>query len=481
MNWHRVVLISSCLLACSLTAAAQETLSLTQALRDVLRNYPSLAVAQKQLARAQQENARVESQLGWNLAAQGGVSRNVSIVGSESDRIDAQASLSRRLKSGSDLSFDARYAYEDSEAAFSPLLPNPSETREIGMSYRQPWARGADNPAYSQGLLRAEQGVVIAEAERRAQYDGVARQLAELYYAAAATRARLRSAEQAIERSERLFRHVRYDARLGVSERKDLLQADAQLLARRAERDALRIAWAAQRTNMNRLMGRPWNQEFLPYIAESYPVLPEDSSDLKAQAMRHDPALARQQAQLRLAESAIALAEDERRNKLDVVYSLGAQNLSGDTTLGDRSNSTTIGGVRLEFGRSLDRRGVDAVLVQAKIDRDIAQENIRLASDDLHYQIDGLAAQIEANHLAVDSYRRSLAAEQAKMNEATRRYRTGRADTTQLIQFEADLYLAELALEQQLIELARKHSELEIIAGRLWSEASQAQRPEAPQ
>jgi hypothetical protein len=91
------------LAAASPVPRAEDVLSLEQALTRVVESYPSLAVANAQLARARQENARIESLLGWNLAAQGGYARDVSIIGAPTDRLSLGANLDRRLRSGSTL------------------------------------------------------------------------------------------------------------------------------------------------------------------------------------------------------------------------------------------------------------------------------------------------------------------------------------------------------------------------------------------
>lgn len=457
------------LLAAPVVSSAEEVLTLEEVLARVVVSYPSLSVANAQLLRARQENARIESLLGWNLAAQGGYARDVSIIGSPTDRLSVGASLDRRLRSGSTLGLEGSVAREDSDTTFAPTIPNPQTTTEFGVNYRQPWGRGDDFPDYTQGLVTAEASLNTAEADRRAEFDRVARQVAELYYSAAGTQARLRSAERAIGRAERLQAYVRRNAGLGISEEKDLLQAEAQLRARQAERDGLLTAWQQQRVNLNRLTGRDWDAAFQPQTPEPTPDRPADPSRSQAEAVLHDPVILRNRARLQLAEAAIARARDARRDKVDVVYSVGSRARRGDAVAGSVNDSELIGGVQLEYARALDRRGVDAVLLQAQVDRDIALENIRLAEDDLHYAVHGLYSQIEANLGAVESARRSLDAEQRKLAEATQRYRRGRTETDRLIQFESDLYFAELSLEQQGIELARKRTDLAVVRGSLWT------------
>ena len=108
------------------STADAESLTYMQVLERVIQTYPTLQAATLQLERARQENARVQSQLGWTLNAQAGAGRDLSIIGTPVDRADGGASINRKLSSGSTLQFGANYLREDSTQTFSPLIPNPS-------------------------------------------------------------------------------------------------------------------------------------------------------------------------------------------------------------------------------------------------------------------------------------------------------------------------------------------------------------------
>jgi outer membrane protein TolC len=263
---------------------------------------------------------------------------------------------------------------------------------------------------------------------------------------------------------------VRNNARLGISEEKDILQAEAQLRARQAERDGLITAWEQQRVNLNRLMGRPWSEPFRPQAPAAAPAADADATAWQGEAERHSPAIHRNRARLDLAEAAIARARDARKDKVDVVYSLGSRARRGDAAAGSVSDSELVGGVRLEYARALDRQrrrcgpgaGADRPRHRARKHPPGAATTCTMPCTDCR-------SQIEANRTAAESARRSLDAEQRKLAEATERYRRGRTETDRLIQYEAELYLAELSWEQQLIELARRHTELAVVRGALWT------------
>ena len=66
------------------------------------------------------------------------------------------------------------------------------------------------------------------------------------------------------------------------------------------------------------------------------------------------------------------------------------------------------------------------------------------------------------------AYALSVTSEQKKLQDAEKRYRQGRTDTDQLIQFEAQLSAAELNLELQRIELLGVEQKLRLLTGQLW-------------
>jgi outer membrane protein TolC len=463
------------LLLCGLLAAAgarptigADSLTFHQVLQTLVDTYPSVQVAVMQTQRARQESLRVESQLGWTLNGFAGAGRDVSIVFSPTDRADIGAGVNRRLSSGGTVGLDASYAREDSGFVFSPGIPNPSHQTNVDLSYRQPLAKGAGNPEYNQGLVQAEAQLSLARANQRGLYDDLARQAADLYYGASGTLAALRSVERAVERGQRLKRYVQDNAKLGIAEDKDILQADAQLRGRLAERQGLIAVWREQRTQLNRLLNRAFDADFAPVTRENGDAPPEPLDVLMDTTRQYSPALSRAQANLSVADAQIALSRDSQRDQMDVVFSVGSRYRTGDSSTGSIDDSEAVGGVRFEYSRALDRRGVDAVLRQAMFDRDIALEQIRQVRDDLRYQLSGVLTDIETRTQAVADHRAYVTAEDAKLGEATRRYRQGRTTTEILIQFENDLFTAELQLERQLIELSRALIRRDLLLGRLW-------------
>jgi outer membrane protein len=477
MRKQTTIITASLFLLTTPIAVLAESFTLHQTLKRVIETYPSVEIARMQVTRAQQETVKARSMLGWNLGGQAGASHDISaFTGTPSDSANLSANLTRPLASGGSIGVGGSYNYEDSSFTFGPTFPNPSHFTRVDANYRMPLGLGAGNPQYNEGLKSAEAGVRIAQANQLAVRDQLASQTMELFYGAAATKVQIKTALDAIDRARRLKKYIRDNARLGLTEEKDLLQADAQLQARIADYDALTVAWEQQRTAINRLLNRPRTARFDPVIHERNEFT-VDSTRLLEEAKIYSPALKQQQAQVEIAESQIATSKDAARSKVDLVFGVGFGNKQGPATP-PVNESDYAASVRLEFTRSMDRSGLDAAVTQAQIDRSIALREIQRIKDDLEYNVNGLAAEINNSEAALTSHRRHVSVEQAKLNEAMRRYRTGRADTTQLIQFENELQLGKLALEQQRIEFARRYSSLELLRGTLFTPAENGQGEE---
>ncbi|MCW9012438.1 MAG: TolC family protein [Gammaproteobacteria bacterium] len=448
------------------TISAQ-SMTLEQVLQQVMDHYPSLKTAALQVQRAQQESLKVESQLGWQLGAQAGISHDLSLFGTPTDSLDLGGSISRSLESGGRLGFNANISRDDADASLSPQLPNPATSTSVDVTYTLPLAKGSDNPLYTEGLASAQAGEQLADAERLAMYDQLATQVIDVFLAAAITRVRIKNIDKTIERTERLKKYIKDQYSLGLTEDKDVLQIEARLKNNQAEKRGLQVAWQQQKISLNRLMGRAWNAELLPEIN----LVNTDNNDFEflfEESKHHSPSLNRIKSRLKLADSAIKTARDARQDNLDLVMFLGNKTNAGDTTSGDVDESEVVGGIRLEFSQGLDKSGYDAELYQAQMDRSIALQDQLQILEDLKYDLSSLLAEINAARDALDAYTTSINSEQKKLDEALERYQVGRAGTDDIIQYESELSIAELSFDLQKMELARRLRKLNLLRGQLW-------------
>ncbi|MGD9386274.1 MAG: TolC family protein [Thioalkalispiraceae bacterium] len=433
---------------CSIAASEAKPKTLHKVIHQVLTNYPSIKIARLEIQRARQEFAKIESQLGWVVSTQTGVSRDVGIFNIPSERFDASASIGRTQQSGNRLEISGQYSYEDSETVAIPSLTNPSERTTLDLNYRIPFGKGEDNPEFSEGLVAAEAGLEATQAARIKEIDSLVQQTLQLYYDAANTYMRIRDANKAIERSERLLAFVKKNKRLGLAERKDLLNVEALLSAKIADRDNLLIIWSRQRSELNRLTGAESATDFIPEIAIDSDL--PDSNILLQRVYASSPDIILQKAQLKS------------------VLSVGTRNTSGDTATGSVDDTEWAGGARLEYQFSADQRGFDAELYQSMLEKQTIETELEKIKADLNYNVIGILEQIERNGVSAKSSKQRLLIEKEKVEEAIERYKLGRADTSELIDNENTYFTSSLLYETRKIELARKHAELDLLLGILW-------------
>lgn len=464
----RIVLICAAFLfSTGVQAKEPPVLTAEDVINRMLDQYPSVKVAQIEIERSRQEFARIESQLGWVLSAQSGVSRDVNGFDIPGKHFEASAQIGRVYQSGSRVDISGQYTYDDSDATAIPGLANPSERTRLDLNYRIPVGQGSDNPAFAAGLDTADANLRIAMASQQKQIDALVRQIMNLYFDAMTSYARIQDATLGIERTRRLLSYVRKNQKLGLAEPKDVLNIRALLTGKISERDALLIAWGAQKGEINRLTGRPYTSEFIPEIINEN-VVPQSSTILE-RVYTNSADLRLQKAQQDIAGAQMNLARDAQKDRFDVVLSVGTRTSSGETISGTQSNDEWAGGARLEYQYSFERKGFDAGLFQSLLQKQVAEEQTAKIKYDLRYELEGLIEQVKANLTTIQSMRKRKQLEEQKVTDAIARYRVGRADTRELIDTENTLFSSSLAYKTRKIELARKYFELELIQGNVWN------------
>ena len=465
-----------CFVSVPVLAEEVPTVDLQQVIVRIIAQYPSVKIAQAEVEKSRQEVARVQSRLGWVLNTSAGVSRDVGAFDIPSQRFEANANLSKTIESGSQIEITGNYSYEDSDSVAIPVIVNPSERTRLDLNYRIPLKQGEGNPNYHLGLDSAQAGYERTLADKTAQIDALVKQTANLFYDAATTHARIKDADEAIKRSLRLVRYVKKNLTLGLVDKKDLLDVRALYLSKVAERDNLLVIWSRQRIELNGLMGRRATEEFVPEIRVDNKPLAR--AELLQTIFKGSPDLALQEARLKQTETEIQLARDAKKDKLDLVFSVGARNTSGDSATGSVDNSEWAGGARLEYRYSFDQRGFDSELYKQILQKKAIEGEIARIRIELSYRLDGILEQIDKIGTSLKSLDNRLRIEQAKVAEAFERYKTGRSNTNELIDNENALFASTLLYKTQKIELSRMYSELALLSGRLWNTETINQRLE---
>lgn len=443
-------------------------LTIYQVMQKVIDRYPSLKISSLAIEQAAQQRKQIESQLGWILNSSTGVTHDLSAFGTPTDRLDVNASIGRKLSSGASVSLSGGYRYEDSSFTLGPL-PNPSHTTRIDLNYRLPFLQGDGNPLYQEGITSSETAYKMAKANLALTRLQLAERVKDLFYAAALTQARLENSAQAVQRTYQLERAIERDVKLGLLEKKDQLQVRAQLASVLADLNSIKVLHKQQQSSLNRLMLEDRNNTTKPVLTDIETNNQYLANRLIKKTEAYHPSLKILQEKLTLAESQIYTAEDSKRDSLDLVMSVGTRTSNGNSTTGTVNEQDLAGSVKVEYKHLFDNNGTSAKYNQALIEKNIAQQNIQTLKDDIHYSVSGMLAEIKAARLAVKSAAKKLNSESLKLKEAEHRFRNGRTNTAQLIQFHNEFSFARLSLQNQKIDLSSRIAALQIFTGEFWN------------
>lgn len=444
-----------------------KTKSYSAVLARVIAVYPDLQSAVIQVQRSKLELDRIYATLGWRAAVDTTISHDLAGFGTPADVVTARGALTRMLESGDTISLDASYNRTDNEVVFVPSLPNPSNDSGINLSYRKPLQKGAGNIEYHASESAARAQISSSQAGEFELKDLLAQQVASLYFGLATTEENLANTRGGIERLRRLLEYVKGNKKLGVSEEADILQSQARLDRKLAELTALETARNQQLFNLNRLMNIPASTQFIPHLDYKTYRTP-DRDTLVDEVFTYNPALNKAYANKKIAESNIELQRNNKKDVVDVIVSVGARAKSGPANEADIDETDLAGLMGLEYRAALDKSGLQAALQQAILSRDIADNQIRQLDIDLNNDIDRLRGLIEDQKKSIASNHRLKQAEKRKFEEAVSRFRTGRTTTADLIIFEEDLSIAELALANSKVNLVSSINELARLSGTIW-------------
>jgi len=465
----KLLLLASVYFSDTVVAEIKSELTIYQVMQRVVDRYPSLKISEFEVAQAAQQKQQIESSLGWILNSAAGIRHDLTGYGTPSDRFDINGSIVRKLNSGATLSLNGSYRYEDSSFTFGPI-PNPSNTTRLDLSYRLPLSKGKGNPDYTEGLVSADAGHDLAKANYLLTRITLTEQVKNLFYAAASTMAKLTNANQAVQRAIKLEKYIARNVKLGLSEEKDYLQVQAQVDSKQAELSAIQIQWKQQQSSLNRLMLEKWDQILKPVLISIDKNQFNDILELTSLTQKNHPAVKVSLANLKIAQSKIFSATDSKKDDLDLVVSVGSRTTDGNSINGTISELDWAGAISVEYKHLFDDKGLSSKYKQAQLQKNIALQNIQKTKDDIHYTVSGLVSEIRAAKKAVKTSKQKLKSESLKLKEAEYRFRTGRANTAQLIQFQNEYSFAQLAYQNQKVDLNNRIIALQIFTGQFWDE-----------
>ncbi|TLS66483.1 TolC family protein [Mariprofundus erugo] len=452
-------------LALPATTACANTISLDDVITAVIQHDPGLAINRLDRAIAAADRQRIEGLLDPVVTASMTASQEQTPVASDFQPIETRTavlagSVAKPLASGDTVSANINFN-RSSQDFISPLAAQlakfkPAYRNQINISLRHPLWRGADNPAYLQGITVSDASSEATRIQQQTAEHALALQAINASYKLASDDIDIHIAAQAVERARRLLGYQRSREQFGLIEQADRLQAEALLAARQTDLQQAKARRASDLGLLNRMMHRPDDSPLTVELPASALSPPDGMESMLESAKKKRPELKALQAQLKAADAQLLIASDGDQAQLDLIAQLGTRSLAGTpVTAAARGLSIHdhFASISVEYSDTPGRNSVRAALLKAELAREriVAQQTqtIELISDQLAAAATTLVNGTPALHMA----QRQAEAEARKFNAEMKRYREGRSDTSTLVQFEGDLSTAELRAQLQQLTL----------------------------
>ncbi len=463
---YSVALLFSSSVMATAGTANDKTYSLNRFVNESIKLYSGLKVAKLNVDRLAYEMGKAASQLGWVLTADGGVARIASIYGLQSNVIDFGVGLEKILESGNTLSITGRYQYSKSDQVLFSLSPNPEDRSNLLVNYRIPLLEGKGNLKYSNAVRKADIEKKIERLNTHKVEEEFILKLIDVYYVIKTLDARLITAKKSLNRTRKLLRYTKNNINLGLLEKGEILQVDSQIYTLQLDQQKILDLKEQQVISINRFLKRPYGSEFITSKSsnDTFRIdtlldniisrVKNHSFDLKSNKLKQD-----------LLDSALALSRDREKSKLDVVMSVGIQNRSGTSGIGQINDTDTTGMLRLEYRNALDKRTFSSERLQLQIDREKNKEEFLALNDDLEYEAHSIINKITKSQKIVSITKSRNRNEARKYSDILKRYKSGRSTTNIVIQFDNERIRAELDYDTERHELEKRIAVLKVKQG----------------
>lgn len=461
-----VALIFSCFTNIFAEGNSHDIYTLNRFVNESIQVYSGLKIAKLNVDRLAYEMAKAASQLGWVITAEGGLARTASIYGLQSNVIDFGVGMEKVLESGNSLSVTGRYNYSKSDQVLFSLSPNPEDRTNLSLNFRIPLLEGKGNLKYVNAIRKARIEEQIERLNRHKIEEEFILKLIDVFYQVKTLNARLITAEKSLNRTKKLQRYIKNNIDLGLLEKGEVLQVDSQIYSLQLEKQKILDLKDQQIISINRFLKRPPGSKFITAgLNENQLEFSGKPAAVVSRVKNHSFDLKAGKLKLELLDSALALSRDREKSKLDVVMSVGIQNRSGVSGLGDVNDTDTTGQVRLEYRKALDKRAFSSERLQLQIDREKTREELKALNDDLEYETYSLINRILKSREIVNITKHRNRNEARKYNDILRRFKGGRSATNIVIQFDNERIRAELDYDTERHELEKRIAILTVKQG----------------
>lgn len=479
---HRCIALSLFTLSLlSPTNAVAESINLSQVLQQVLREQPSIALAELNESLKRTDDIQREAMLDtqWGVALNGSDEKNPSTspFGANITNIAvASANISKPFSDGSLLTATMSYSrvrmrYPGTTLSTFQASLNPVYENKIDLIYSYPLWQGRGNPAYHQQAIINEKGVESAHWNVEIQHEQLLAQAIGMYYQLAANEISVRIAEDAMHRASQLLQYQRKRESFGLVEAADRLQTEALVATRKAGVVQANAALQSSRTALSRLLLKPVDAslqaDLLADAVQAKPLLADDQQ-LLAQAKQRRPLFRMLRAQTEAVNAAETILVDQFNPQLNVIGQLGSRALTGafpTTTNESFDLRNRFVGISLELKDSIEKNSTKVAVAQNTIQQDQLVLQRWQALENTKTDIANARTELNNAKNNYQALQQRAKAEGKKYQAEMKRYREGRSDTVNIVQFSGELRNAELQAAMQKINIDLSRARLHLASG----------------
>ncbi|MBI3934766.1 MAG: TolC family protein [Acidobacteria bacterium] len=297
------------------------------------------------------------------------------------------------------------------------------------------------------------------------------------YWDLAATREKVRTAEQALRVSDQLLSDNRKQAAIGTLAPLEVVSAESEVAGRRRDLIVAQTAEQLAVLKLKNMMARHWDDALASAAVETADPLPEPQDadqppfeQALTTAMRNRPEILQAEGNLRNQDIAVEYTKKKLKPSLSffgLLTSAGREaNLTGSWSQVGRLNFPEYAyGFSLTFpigNRAAQADHQEALLTrqQSEVSLQRTRNQIRLEVRNALIGLVQARAQIAAAGVAVERYQQTLDAEQKKL-------RAGTSTSYNVIRVQRDLLSAELAEVQARVGYAKARVEMDRSMGTL--------------
>ncbi len=465
--------------------ASAEPIGLLDIIQQVWQANPDLKIANTDHALAQNRTLSIESMLDADASISSMI-REDNNTPSNLFSVDkttlAQVAgrVSQPLEDGSSLS--AHISYNRTRLRYPNTMPatfqsayNPAYEQEIGISYRYPILKGHDFPSYHQQHFALTSEASALTFMREQLKEKLADEAISQYFQMLANDVSLQLAKDSVKRANRLLQYQREREEMGLIEKADRLQAEAQLATRKVELSKAKSDALRSKRMMNRLMFRASDTPIEINPVESDQILEQirptlDTANAFDTARQSRPYFKALSSRLQASDARMQIANDGEKMQLDVITEVGTRALNqrpgGAVSQGLHATYPYVS-MQVEWSSFMPSRQEENAIEKVELDRQRILQEHQQALETLKDELTMAEDSVERHYAQISLMRKQAAIEMLKLKEETRRYRDGRSDTATLIRFENELHAAEVQKAQQEISLQLAEYRLSLARGTL--------------